>query len=102
MRSEAVKEVFCGDCSDEDVARARSLLGPQAAAPSRVPLSATAQNYGRLPNVYIETLRDRAIPTSLQRRMYTAVSIPRVITMDTSHSPFFSAPEALVAHLIAL
>ena len=102
IRNEAVKEVLCADCSDEDVARASALLGPQASAPARVPLKTTAENFGRLPKVYIETLRDKVISTSLQRRMYTAVSIQKVITMDTSHSPFFSAPEVLVAHLTSL
>ncbi len=102
VRPEAAREIFYNDCSDEDVARAQSLLGPQPSAPSRAPLKTTPENYGRLPKVYIETLRDQAIPTSLQRRMYSAVSISRIITMDTSHSPFFSAPEALVARLTSL
>lgn len=102
IRDDAVKAVFYGDCSDEDVARARSLLGPQASAPSRVPISTTEQNFGRLPRVYIETLQDKAISLSLQRQMYAAVPCQKVIAMDTSHSPFFSAPETLAAHLGSL
>ncbi len=102
VRSEAAREIFYNDCSDEDVARAQSLLGPQPSAPSRVPLKTTPENFGRLPKVYIETLRDRAIPTSLQRRMYAAIPVTNVITMDTSHSPFFAAPAELVAHLTSI
>ncbi len=102
IRNEAAREIFYADCSDEDVARARALLGPQASAPSRVPIKTTAENYGRLPKVCIETLQDKAISTSLQRRMYAAVPCQRVISMDTSHSPFFSAPQALAAHLSSL
>jgi len=102
IRGDAVKEVFYADCSDEDVARARSLLGPQASAPLRVPVRITEQNFGRLPRVYIETLQDKTVSLSLQRRMYAAVPCQKVIAMDTSHSPFFSAPEALVAHLTSL
>ncbi len=102
VRDEALKDVFYGDCSDEDVARARSLLVPQAAAPPAAPMNTTEENFGRIPRVYIECLRDRAISPSVQKRMYTALPCQKVISMDTDHSPFFSAPEELVAHLTSL
>ena len=66
------------------------------------PISVTEGNFGRVPRVYIECLRDRAIPPALQKRMYTAMACRQVISMDTSHSPFFSAPQALVDHLLGL
>jgi pimeloyl-ACP methyl ester carboxylesterase len=102
VRDEAIREVFYGDCSDEDVSRAKSLLVPQAAAPFATPVNTTEENFGRVPRVYIECLRDRAISPSVQRKMYTATPCQKVISMDTSHSPFFSAPEDLVAHLTSL
>jgi hypothetical protein len=34
--------------------------------------------------------------------MYTAAPCDPVLTLDASHSPFFSAPEALAQHLISL
>ncbi|MDI6764340.1 MAG: alpha/beta fold hydrolase [Thermodesulfobacteriota bacterium] len=101
VKEEALKEAFYGDCSDEDVVRAKSLLVPQAAAPFATPISITEKNFGRIPRIYIECLRDRAISPSIQKRMYTALPCRRVIPMDTSHSPFFSAPETLVTHLIS-
>ncbi len=102
VRGETIKEAFYGDCSDEDVARAKSRLVPQAAAPFATPVHTTAENFGRIPRVYIECLRDRAITPSAQKKMYTALPCQKVISMDTSHSPFFSAPEELVAHLTSL
>lgn len=102
VRDEAIKDAFYADCPDEDVARARSLLVRQAAAPFATPARTTAENFGRVPRVYIECLRDRAISPSTQKKMYTALPCQRVISMDTSHSPFFSAPEELAAHLSAL
>lgn len=102
MRDEAVRELFYADCPDEDVLRARSLLRPQASAPFAVPVHTTDESFGRVPRVYIETLEDRAVTLSLQRQMYTAMPCRRVITMNTGHSPFFSAPEALAAHLTSL
>jgi pimeloyl-ACP methyl ester carboxylesterase len=102
IRDDAIKEVFYADCSDDDVERARTLLRPQATVPTREPVHTTDKNFGRLSRVYIETLRDRAISPSLQRQMVAASPCQKVITMDTSHSPFFSAPEELVAYLTSL
>jgi pimeloyl-ACP methyl ester carboxylesterase len=102
LKDEAIKEIFYGDCSDDDVARAKPLLVPQALAPSATPLSTTEESFGRIPRVYIECLRDRCISPSAQRRMYTALPCRKVISMDASHSPFLSTPEELVAHLTSL
>ncbi|RLB16043.1 MAG: hypothetical protein DRG63_05915 [Deltaproteobacteria bacterium] len=102
VRDEAIKEVFYGDCSDEDVARAKSLLVPQAAAPFATPVNTTEENFGRVPRVYISCLRDKAIGPSLQEKMYMALPCEKIISMDTSHSPFFSAPEELATHLLSL
>jgi len=52
--------------------------------------------------VFIECLRDRAHSLSFQRSVYETFSFQQVVSMDTSHSPFFSAPDELVAHLAAL
>lgn len=102
VKEEAIKQVFYGDCSDEDVARAKKLLVPQAAAPFGTPINITEKNFGRIPRVYIECLRDRAISPSVQKKMYETLPCRKVVSMDTSHSPFFSAPEALVDHLVSL
>jgi len=102
VRDEALKDTFYGDCPDDDVARAKSLLVPQAMAPMATPVSTTEANFGRVPRVYIECLQDRAIPPALQKAMYTASPCQKVLSMDTSHSPFFSAPGRLVEHLASL
>jgi pimeloyl-ACP methyl ester carboxylesterase len=97
-----LKEVIYADCSDEDVSRARLLLGPQTLLPFVTPINTTAERFGRVPRVYIECLRDRVISPSSQKKMYTALPCQQIITMDTSHSPFFSAPEELARHLTLL
>ena len=101
-KEEAVRDIFYGKCSDEDVKRAKTLLRPQAAAPGMTAVNTTAENFGRVPRVYIQCLRDKALSPSRQKRMYTALPCERVLTMDMDHSPFFSAPEELVAHLTSL
>ena len=102
VKQEALKEVFYADCSDEDVEFAKSRLVPQAAAPFATPVSTTEKNFGRVPRVYIACLRDRAISPLIQEKLYTALPCENVISMDTSHSPFFSAPEELAKHLLSV
>ncbi len=102
VRDGAIEEVFYGGCSEEDVVLARLLLQPEALAPLGTPIHVTEQNFGRIPRVYIECLRDKAISPAVQRKMYSATPCQRIISMDTGHSPFFSAPEQLVAHLTSI
>ncbi|MFA9561962.1 MAG: alpha/beta fold hydrolase [Nitrospirota bacterium] len=96
------KEVFYNDCSEEDIARAQSLLVPAPLQIAFTPVETTDNNFGRVPRYYIECLRDRAITHACQRRMYMAMPCERVFTLDASHSPFLSAPQALVDHLLAI
>lgn len=97
-----LKEIFYADCPDEDVARARLLLVPQAIAPMATPVKITAERFGRVPRAYIECLRDRTISPSIQKMMYLATPCQTILSMDTSHSPFFSAPRELAMHLTSL
>jgi len=102
VRDEAVKEAFYGDCSDEDVAWATSMLIRQAIAPLTTAIDVSEENFGQVPRVYIECLRDRTVSPSLQKEMYTVLPCQRVFSMDTSHSPFLSEPAKLVAHLTSI
>ncbi|RMG89378.1 MAG: alpha/beta fold hydrolase [Chloroflexi bacterium] len=102
LREEAFRDALYHDCSEEDVALARSLLTPEPNAPVATPLELTDDNFGRIPRVYITTLRDKGVSPSLQKKMYTAVPCQKVISLDTSHSPFLSAPDELVACLTSL
>ncbi len=102
VKEEALKEVFYADCSDEDVDFAKSRLVPQAAAPFATPVSTTEENFGRVSRAYISCLRDKAISPSIQEKLYKALPCEKVISMDTSHSPFLSAPEELAKHLLSI
>ena len=46
--------------------------------------------------------RDKCVPHSLQKRMHAALPCGNVMTIDTDHSPFFSAPERLVECLCSI
>lgn len=102
FRPEALKDLGYADCSDADMALVRSLLTPQATAPLATPVTTTPDNFGRVPRVYIECLQDFVIGPMAQKRMYTALPCQQVLTLDTSHNPYLSAPGELANHLLSL
>jgi pimeloyl-ACP methyl ester carboxylesterase len=99
---QALKDINYGDCTDEDFNFIKSRLVPMPERPGLTPLSLSAENFGRVPRVYITCLLDRAILPEKQREMYTALPCEKVIEMNTSHSPMISAPADLARHLISL
>lgn len=102
MRDESLRDAFYGLCSEEDVALARRSVRPEPTTALATAVRVTEGNFGRVPRVYIQCLRDRAIPPALQKQMYTATPCREVLSLDTDHSPFFSAPDELTAHLHAI
>lgn len=99
VRGDALAEIFYGGCTPEEVAEARARLRPEPVLPNRTTLRLSAERFGRVKRAYIATAADRAVPPALQRRMYAALPCDTVITMDTAHSPFISAPATLALHL---
>lgn len=102
LKQEAFREALYADCSEEDVALATVLLTPEPNAPVTTPLKLSDEKFGRVARVYLETLQDKGVTPPLQKKMYTATPCQKVISMETSHSPFLSAPEKLVSQLTSL
>ena len=98
----SLKSRFYNDCSDDDYAWAKSMLVPQPTGPLMDPMQTTGDNFGRVPRVYIECLQDGAIWLPYQREMQAKIHCERVMTLDTGHSPFLSAPEELVRYLVSI
>lgn len=86
---------FYHDCPAEAVALCRSLLRPEPVEPRTVPVQRTNANYGSVRRVYVECTEDRALPHSFQRELQESTPCDEVRALETSHSPFLSAPEAL-------
>ncbi len=84
------------------LARALSLLGAEPMISFQTPLTLSEDNFGRVPRIYIECLQDKAIPIAVQRGMVLEMPCLRVVSLDTDHSPFYSAPEKLTTQLIDL
>lgn len=101
ISSDMIKEVFYNDCSDEDVEWAKSLLVHEPLAPLAAPVSTSEGSFGQVYRVYIECAHDNAITITQQRRMNTALPC-QMFTMQTSHSPFISAPQELADILATL
>jgi len=92
---EHLREAFYGGCADDDAAFAQSRLVAQSAAPFVAPIETTAERWGQIPRYYVECTRDRALTPKLQREMQRQTPCRQTFTIDTDHSPFFSAPQHL-------
>jgi pimeloyl-ACP methyl ester carboxylesterase len=102
FHEESLKTRFYNDCSDDDIEWAKPMLVPQPTGPLIDPVQTTAENFGRVPKVYIECEIDGALPLEYQRELQANGPCDRIITMCTGHSPFLSAPVELVAHLVSI
>lgn len=97
-----VKAAFYADCSARDIAIAAANITPvMSGVQYKAPSTITAANFGSIPRLFIETTADHAIPIAQQRKMQADVPGATVLTLDTSHSPFFSAPDRLAEMISA-
>lgn len=97
----AAREAFGTDLADEVWNRYRARTRPEPLAPLVTPVLTTQTNFGRVPRVYVETLRDRGVSPALQRRMRSALPC-RVVSIDAGHMPMLSAPRRLAELLASL
>ena len=102
MPEEIIPPTFYGQCSAEDVARAIERLVPQATEPFLRQAQTTPERFGTVQRAFIECARDNAIPIDMQRAMIAAQPCDRVFTIDTDHSPFYSAPDEPARDLLEL
>jgi pimeloyl-ACP methyl ester carboxylesterase len=96
-----IKAAFYGDCSDHDIAiAAANIIPTTSSVPGNFVPATTPARYGSLPRTYIECTADRAIPIAQQRQMQSDVPGATILTLEASHSPFFSQPDRL-AEMVA-
>ena len=79
--------LFYAACSAEDRAWAASRIGPEPAAPLGASLSLRNARWGRVPRVYVETLRDGTLPIGAQRAMVARVGADEVHSLNADHMP---------------
>ena len=103
-----LKAAFYGDVSESDFAHAASQLHCDESNAGAVALSEmTPGRFGTVPRHYIRCTQDRAIPLAGQHHMIATVDgaiggKTTVHTLESSHSPFLSQPDALANILIGM
>jgi pimeloyl-ACP methyl ester carboxylesterase len=102
LRDDLIVPLFFHDCTPDDQRMATSKLTPQALAPMSTEVVLTPERFGSIQRTYIECTDDRAISIELQRDMHATSGVHEVRSLDASHSPFLSMPDALAAELARL
>lgn len=95
-------EALYADCSEADLALAKSLRRPEPLAPLGTPVDVSDERFGSVPRGYVRCADDRAITPTNQDRMLAALPCDAIYGMETSHSPFFADPGALADHLLSV
>ena len=99
LKREAYREALYHDCPVELLELANVLIEPESNMAGFTPLQLSQDRYGRVPKVYIECLRDRAVTLELQRKMHRETPCDRVLSLDACHMPFFAQPAELMIAL---
>ena len=96
-KPDLVKEAFYADCSDDDIGlSAANVVKINTSIPNIYVPKTTASHERH----YIKCTNDRAIPLQAQEEMISEFSDTKVHSLDSSHSPFYSQPDA-VARIIS-
>lgn len=101
LRDSAITDIFYHDCTAADATAAKARFVPEPMLPVVTPIHVTTENFGRVPRAYIVCEQDHSITPECQRRMLAATPCEPVVSLDSSHSPFFSMPERLADVLVA-
>ncbi len=96
LNLDKVQELLYHDCPANDVAFAKSRLGPQPLATIVTPVTVTDQRYGIIPKYYILCTEAKDFDKT---RIASNVPTKQIYRLKSSHSPFFSMPVQLVTIL---
>ena len=79
---------------------AQAQLATEPGRPVLSKLRLTEDRFGTLPQSYILCTEDQAITIDYQKQMLARQNCDKTYTLNASHSPFLSMPDALVDALI--
>jgi hypothetical protein len=85
--------IFANDGSPEIQAIVTNTLVKEPLGPVAEPVTFTAA-LDSVPKAYIRTTKDNAVSTPLQDMMIERAGLKQVISIDTGHAPFITAPQA--------
>ena len=95
LQPEIYKSGLYHDCPAYITELAKLLLSPEPLASGITPLQLSQEKYGSVRRFYIECTEDRTVTPFIQQKMYSETPCEKVYQLASSHSPFFSQPEAL-------
>jgi pimeloyl-ACP methyl ester carboxylesterase len=94
--------IFCAECSADAQKKTLALMQREPLKPAATPVALTAARYGAVDKVYVLTTRDNAVSHTLQQKMLERTPVRKTLTLNTGHSPFVEAPQALTDALLNL
>jgi len=97
-----IGEIFCADCSEDQVQSIVDRTRPEPFAPLVTPAALTDDAFGSVHRTYVHTADDLAVSLSAQQAMVAATPVDDVRTLATSHSPFLSQPQQLAETILDL
>jgi pimeloyl-ACP methyl ester carboxylesterase len=97
---EGLQKVFYHDCTEEDAWAGIARTQPEPLAPLATPVRVSAQRFGRVPRVYVQTLNDRVVSPALQQQMIAALPCRQVLPMAWGHLAFVAAPAEVARTLL--
>jgi len=99
---DAARHAFYQDAEDSTFDMAFDRIGPKPVHVFREKVDSTEEKFGRVSRAYIHCAQDKAIGSALQREMVGLTPCDPVFTLDSGHSPFLTAPDALAQILLSL
>ena len=102
LAPDCYQEILYHDCGEEDLALARLMLTREPLRPALARLKLTEGRYGSVPRAYIRLTEDRAVSPYLQDLLIEQVKADRVESLKSSHSAYFSQPDALARTILRL
>lgn len=93
-------EVFFGDCTEAQQRWAFARLTDEPLRPSLEKPHLTPGRFGAVPKSYIRCAKDRALSIECQDDMIARQPCDRIATLESSHSPFLSMPDALAQAIV--
>jgi pimeloyl-ACP methyl ester carboxylesterase len=99
LPADKLEDIFIGDGTEAEIASVVSHYRDEPLAPFVTPIHTTAAGWGAVPKGYIFTKDDHAISFGLQQTMTAGVTISATATIETSHAPFLSKPDAVISAL---
>lgn len=95
---DAALRTFYNTTSPERSEAAFARLTPEPSSMRAAPVILSEQRYGTVPRSYIYCEKDQSVPPRLQRHL-VACQPCDTYSLETDHSPFYSAPDDLTAIL---